>query len=571
MEKPIISFKNFGFQYRVQQEPTLHDINLDIYPGERILIAGPSGSGKSTLGNCLNGLIPFAYSGTVTGCLTVDGVDAPNSSIFELSNHIGTVLQDPDGQFIGLTVAEDIAFAPENACAEYSELHRRVDEAAALVDIEDHLGYAPHELSGGQKQRVSLAGVMIENVKILLFDEPLANLDPAAGQQTMELIDSIASRTGATVIIIEHRLEDVLWTRMDRVILIDDGTVQADMTPDELLSTDLLSAHGIREPLYVTALKLAGVKVTPGMKPSHMSTLTLTEEMKGLVRGMYRAWKEEPPVPDPEEVLTCAHVDFDYREGHTVLRDVNITVHKGEMMAIVGRNGAGKSTLAKLICGFEQQQKGSFTLYGKDLTPLTIRERAAHIGYVMQDPNQMISKPMIFDEVALGLQNSGLTDTEIRAKVEKTLKICGLYPFRNWPVSALSFGQKKRLTIADVLVMGPKIIILDEPTAGQDFKHYTDIMEFLKTLNRQGVTVLLITHDMHLMLEYTSRAVAFRRGGPAADCTGAEILCSDELVKETALKKTSLFALALACGISDPVAFTRCFIDLDRKERTRGC
>ena len=570
MEKPIISFKNFGFQYRAQQEPTLRDINLDIYPGERILIAGPSGSGKSTLGNCLNGLIPFAYSGTVTGSLTVDGVDAPNSSIFELSSHIGTVLPDPDGQLIGLTVAEDIAFAPENDCVEHDELHRRVDEAAKLVDIEDHLGYAPHELSGGQKQRVSLAGVMIEDVKILLFDEPLANLDPAAGQQTMELIDDIGSRTNTTVIIIEHRLEDVLWRHMDRVILIDDGTVQADMTPDELLSTDLLSMHGIREPLYVTALKLAGVKVTPEMRPSHMDTLLLTEDHKALVRGMYRAWKEEAQVPDPEVVLSCENVDFDYREGHPVLRDVSINIHKGEMIAVVGKNGAGKSTLAKLICGFEKQQKGTFTLYGKDLTPMTIRERAAYIGYVMQDPNQMISKPMIYDEVALGLQNSGLSEAEKHEKVEATLKICGLYPFRNWPVSALSFGQKKRLTIADVLVMGPKIIILDEPTAGQDFKHYTDIMEFLKTLNEQGVTVLLITHDMHLMLEYTARAIAFMRGGPAADSTGAEILCSDELVRQTHLKKTSLFSLALTCGIDDPVAFTRCFIDLDRKERSRG-
>ena len=261
MADPIISFKDFSFQYRAQKQPTLHHIDLDIYPGERVLIAGPSGSGKSTLASCINGLIPFSYPGECSGALTVDGVDAPHSSIFTLSQHVGTVLQDPDGQFIGLTVGEDIAFSLENDCVPQDEMKDTVKKVAGLVGVEGLLGLAPHELSGGQKQRVGLAGVMVDRVKILLFDEPLANLDPATGKGAMELIDEIQHKTDTTVVIIEHRLEDVLWRHVDRIILVNEGRILADTTPDQLLSGSLLRENGIREPLYLTALKYAGVSL----------------------------------------------------------------------------------------------------------------------------------------------------------------------------------------------------------------------------------------------------------------------------------------------------------------------
>ncbi len=504
--KPIISFRNFSFQYRAQKQPTLHDINLDIYPGERVLIAGPSGSGKSTLAACINGLNPFSYPGKCTGRLTVDGVDAPNSSLFELAGHVGTVLQDPDGQFIGLTVGEDIAFALENSCTPQDEMHEITRRAAELVGIENHLGYAPHELSGGQKQRVSLAGVMVDEVKILLFDEPLANLDPATGKQAIELIDEIQHKTDTTVLIIEHRLEDVLWRSVDRIVLVNEGTILADLRPDELLSGSLLAENGIREPLYVTALRYAGVDITPDKHPAHVDGLVLDDTDTQKLRDWFTARPRPAAQPEREPLLEVKGLSFGYQKGQQTLRDVSFSIGKGEMVSIVGRNGAGKSTLSKLICGFETPDAGGIFLNGKPLAEENIRRRARHIGYVMQNPNQMISKTMIYDEVALGLQRSGLTEEQIREKVEATLKVCGLYPFRNWPISALSFGQKKRVTIASVLVLQPELILLDEPTAGQDFRHYTDIMEFLRGLNEQGVTVVMITHDMHLMLEYTPRA-----------------------------------------------------------------
>ena len=568
---PIISFKNFSFQYRAQKKPTLQDINLDIYPGERVLIAGPSGSGKSTLAACINGLNPFSNPGECSGTLMVDGVDAPHSSIFDLAAHVGTVLQDPDGQFIGLTVGEDIAFSLENNCTPQPEMKEIVQHAAELVGIENHLGFAPHELSGGQKQRVSLAGVMVDDVKILLFDEPLANLDPATGKQAIELIDTIQQKTDTTVLIIEHRLEDVLWRNVDRIVLVNEGRILADMRPDDLLSGSLLAENGIREPLYLTAMRYAGIAVTPEKHPAHIDSVVLDKADTARLHSWFQAEPLPASKPAPEPLLEVRDLCFGYNKGQHTLQNVSFSIGKGEMVSIVGRNGAGKSTLSKLICGFENQDSGEIYLNGKDLKDENIRRRAKHIGYVMQNPNQMISKTMIYDEVAMALQDSGLTEEQILKKVDDTLKVCGLYPFRNWPVSALSFGQKKRVTIASVLVQDPELILLDEPTAGQDFRHYTDIMEFLQGLNTRGVTVVMITHDMHLMLEYTPRALVFCDGQLIADRSASAVLCDPELIERAALKETSLYTLANRCGIAPAEDFVERFIAADREVRAHGC
>lgn len=561
---PLIQFKNFSFQYRAQKAPTLHDINLSIYAGEKVLIIGPSGSGKSTLAHCINGLIPFNYKGKIEGSLKISGKETLEMDMFELSKVVGTVLQDPDGQFVGLTAGEDIAFSLENNAVPQGEMIPRVQAAADKVGVGVFLNHSPFDLSGGQKQRVSLAGVLIDRVKVLLFDEPLANLDPATGKQAIELIDDLMEDENA-VIIIEHRLEDVLHRKVDRVILMDEGRILADMPPDRLLCTGLLKTSGIREPLYLTALKYAGLTITESMRPGSMDTLRLSEEECAQVKNGFLKAEKSAKEKSTEPLLRVEGLSFKYDAENEALQDVSFSVLKGEMAAIAGTNGAGKSTLAKLICGFEKLKSGRVLLNGTDLAPLGIAKRAGHIGYVMQNPNQMISKTMIYDEVALGLQPLELAEGEMRQRVEETLKICGLYPFRNWPISALSFGQKKRVTIAAVLVMAPEIIILDEPTAGQDFRHYTDIMEFLRGLNRQGVTVLMITHDMHLMLEYATRALVFSGGRLIRDTTPAKALTDAGLIAQASLKETSLYALAQKVDAADETAFVQCFIDRDRE------
>ncbi len=566
MKEPIIKFENFSFQYDAQAEPTLKNINLKIYPGEKLLIAGPSGCGKSTLTHCMNGLIPFAYSGVSTGTLTIHGKETKNESIFEISKTIGTVLQDLDGQFIGLTVAEDIAFALENACVNQEDMKREVLQAARKVGIADHLEHAPDALSGGQKQRVSMAGVMVNQVEILLFDEPLANLDPATGKRAIEIIDQIQKETGAAVIIVEHRLEDVLWRDVDRIVLMKNGEIAAVQAPDELLSTNLLLENGIREPLYLTALKYAGMTITPKCKPHSIHSLTLSDEETAAVRDWYHSRKEKKKKDEPDILLRADGIDFTYENGFHALKGISAAAAKGELLAIVGTNGAGKSTFSKVICGFEKQQSGTLTFQGEDMMNYSIKERADRIGYVMQNPNQMISKTMIFDEVAFGLRQRQVPEDTVTAKVEEVLKICGLYPFRKWPVSALSFGQKKRVTIASILALDPQMIILDEPTAGQDYRHYTEIMEFLKELHNRGITVVMITHDMHLMLEYAQRAIVFSGGQVIADDTSANILTNPDIIKRANLKETSLYDLALLCGIEDPNVFVQHFIDYEEEE-----
>ena len=565
MNDPIIQFDHFSFQYDAQAEPTLRDVTLSIRKGEKVLICGPSGCGKSTLAHCINGLIPFSYNGTCSGSLRIDGRESRELGIFAISRTVGTVLQDTSAQFVGLTVAEDIAFALENDCVGEPELHDRVAKTAALVGLEGRLSHAPGELSGGQKQRVSLAGILVDDVDVLLFDEPLANLDPATGKAAIELIDEIGRQTGAAVIIIEHRLEDVLHRHIDRVVLMGEGRILADVSPDELLASTLLSENGIREPLYITALKYAGVNISADMRPDSIGHIALSEQDKAAVRDWFC---RVPPAPEREETpvqLEAKNIRFSYRNGHEALHDLSLAVREGEISAIVGTNGAGKTTFCKLLCGFETQQEGTLLFSGEDMAALSIKERAESIGYVMQDPNQMISQTMIYDEVALGLRTRKVPEDEIRPRVEEALKVCGLWPFRNWPVSALSFGQKKRVTIAAILVLRPKVILLDEPTAGQDYRHYTEIMEFLLDLNRRGITVLMVTHDMHLMLEYARRAIVFSDGQLIADAPCAEILTDGEIIRRASLKETSLYALAQRCGIEDGRAFVSRFIDYERE------
>ncbi len=567
---PIIEFKDYTFKYRSQVEPTLRHVNLTINAGEKVLIVGPSGSGKSTLAHCINGLVPFSFPGESTGSLTVSGKDPAKEGIFGMSKLVGTVLQDTDGQFIGLTVAEDIAFALENDCVPQEELFQRVDEVAETVDVKFLLDHAPTELSGGQKQRVSMAGVMIDDVDILLFDEPLANLDPATGKRAIDLIDKISKTTGKTVLIIEHRLEDALYRDVDRIVVVGEGEIVADMKPDELLCTDVLEKEGIREPLYITALKHAGCTVKPETMPQHIESMELAP-YRERVQGWFQKAELPPERQRTESMLEVEGLSFSYVPGKKVLQDINFRIEKGEMVSIVGKNGAGKSTLSNLICGFITPNSGKILLEGEDISGLSIKERGEVIGLVMQNPNQMISKPMIFDEVALGLAVRGVPEEEIKERVHETLKICGLYPFRNWPVSALSFGQKKRVTIASILVMNPRVLILDEPTAGQDFRHYTEIMEFLKDINeRLGITIIMITHDMHLMLEYTDRAIVIADGRLIADDAPARVLTDSQIADRAYLKETSLYELAVKCGISDASGFVERFIHFEREERANG-
>lgn len=568
MALPIIEFHDFGFRYKSQTEQTLHDVNLTIYQGEKVLILGPSGSGKSTLANCINGLIPFSYEGEISGSCKVAGIETKESSIFQLSKHVGTVQQDSDAQFVGLSVGEDIAFSLENDEVPRKDMLPMVLEAAKTVGMEDYLMEPPFNLSGGQKQKVALAGILHDHAEILLFDEPLAALDPAMGMTTVDLIDQIHKKENATVIIIEHRLEDVLYRHIDRIILVNEGTIQMDTTPDELLCSDVLKKNGIREPLYIAALKHAGIRFGKDEHLDNINELAI-DRYKEKIQQEMKAARPYVPAEKGEEILKAEHVDFAY-EKRQVLSDVSFTVCRGEKIAIIGKNGAGKSTMAKLLCGIIRPVSGSIMVQGVNYLPLTIKEIGRKIGYVMQNPNQMLVKDMIRDEVELALILNDFSREEIDRRVEKTLKMCDLYSMRNWPVSVLSYGQRKRVTIASILALEPEVIILDEPTAGQDYQRYSEIMGFLETLNREyHITILFITHDMHLAIEYTDRAIVFADGKCIADAPVFTVLSDEGLIEQANLKQTSLVLLAKQAGI-DPESYIRHFIEIEREERAHG-
>ena len=551
-----ISFNQFTFQYDAQAEATLKDISFDIVKGEKVLILGPSGSGKSTLAQCLNGIIPNIHKGQAQGQVRIDGKNIFKQSIYDKSQLVSTVLQDPDGQFIGLTVAEDLAFALENDCANQSEMKDKVALWAERLDLTSLLNHRPQDLSGGQKQRVSLAGVLIDESPILLFDEPLANLDPKSGQETIDLIDKIHKEVGATTIIIEHRLEDVLYRPVDRILLVNDGTLLFNGSPDELLSSTLLLENGIREPLYVTVLRQLGFDTRSAQNLSQLDALDLSDLV--LPDRVLKDKRDS----SSDSILKVEGLSVSYGDNPAIIEDMSFSLKKGERLAIVGKNGAGKSTLAKALCGFVPSQ-GKLTYKGQDISQDSIAERSERIGFVLQNPNQMISQTMIFDEVALGLRLRGIEETEVEERVHEVLKTCGLYSFRKWPISALSFGQKKRVTIASILVLKPEIIILDEPTAGQDYKTYTDIMNFLDSLQKQGHTIVMITHDMQLMLEYSDRCLVVVEGKIIADDNPVTILNQKDLLESANLKQTSLYTLGQKLS-SDPVEVTQYYIEKRR-------
>ena len=565
MTEPIIEFKDFSFKYNSQAEPTLKNINLKINKGEKILLAGPSGSGKSTIGRCLNGLIPNIDQGEVEGKCLVNGKDITSTSLFDFSFTTSTILQDADSQFIGLTVGEDIAFALENDCQPKDKMHQTVNQWANELKIKELLTQSPQSLSGGQKQIVALAGVLVDESPILLFDEPLANLDPASGLKTMAIIDKIQKELNATVIIIEHRVEEVLSQPIDRIILVNEGTIVADQPTNQLLHSHTLEKIGVREPLYLKALTAADVNLSSIKEVDQISTLPVSEKISDKLAAWTKQAKITKKEADNLPLLKLDHVGHQYSKNQLYpLKDVSTTINQGDFISIVGQNGAGKTTLCRTICGFISNE-GKITLKDQNLSDLSIKERAEKIGYVMQDPNQMISQKMIFDEIALGLRLRNVDEETIKQKVDQTLKICGLYPFRHWPISALSFGQKKRVTIAAILVLEPEIIILDEPTAGQDWKTYTEIMSFLKHLNTIGKTIIIITHDMHLMLEYTSRSLAFAKGKLIADTTPIELLTNQALIKEASLKRTSLYDLAKHYNLPDPNKFVQAYINFEQQ------
>ncbi len=556
---PAVTFKNVNFKYRVQSQATLHDVSFAFDYGEKIIIAGPSGSGKTTIGHLINGLIPQSFPGNLDGQILVNDQDVSKLDIFNLSFAVATVLQDTDAQFVGMTVAEDVSFLLENENIDHQTLLKKTNHWLTELNLQSVKNHHPQELSGGQKQRVSMAGVLSSDSKILLFDEPLANLDPAAGRAAIQLISQLQKKLNLTVIIIEHRLEEALKIQADKLVIVSRGKIIANDTPDRVLQSGVVSQVGLREPLYLTALKKAGFDLSLEKHLTDLSSLNQELVSKKISNWLNTQISVKKPNPG-QPILSIKNLFFSYPK-QSVFKDFNLDFYAGQITAIVGKNGSGKSTFSNLVTGFLKQDSGQIFFDGQSLDSLSVKERADKIGYVLQNPNQMISQNIVFDEVAYGLKLREVNPEEIKTRVRRVLKISGLDSMRHWPVSALSFGQKKRVTIASVLVLEPQILLLDEPTAGQDYLNYRSIMNFVASLNREHHTsIIVITHDMHLMLEYADRALALVDGKILADDRPAVLLSNLELLKEASLAPTSLYNLARFSQV-DPIKLSERLVE----------
>ncbi|MDC2816795.1 DUF3744 domain-containing protein [Leuconostoc suionicum] len=549
MVEPFIDFQHVTFKYHAQSEPTLHDVSFQIYPGEKVLIAGASGSGKTTLLRLLNGLIPQAYQGDITGELTINGKKILDQSLFDLSLQAGTVLQDSDAQFVGMTVAEDIAFSLENDNQPIKTVREKVAKWANRFGLGKRLALAPQSLSGGQKQRTAMAGVLVDEGDLLLFDEPLASLDPAAGAAAMALIDELQQERNMTVVVIEHRIEDVLRAHVDRVIVMAHGRIVANDTPTAIIQAGVLSANGLDEPLYIQLLRRAGVPVS---KIPHVADVEKVDASNFKDQIETLAEPVQTITHDDKQLLVQS-LTFAYDQQEPLFENLSTSIHEGEILGIVGKNGSGKTTLSHLLTGFLTPSEGDIQLDGRSLLNDSIKERADHIGYVLQNPNHMITKATVFDEVASGLRLRNVDEEQVTERVREMLQLVDLDGMRNWPISALSFGQKKRLTIAAVLVLKPEILILDEPTAGQDATHTSQLLSFLQNINiTNHTTIIIITHDMHLLANFVQRALVVVDGQILADTTPAELLANEALVDAASLRTTSIYRLAQRLSIVHP-------------------
>ena len=547
----VVKFTNFNFCYQNLADASLSNINLEIFAGEKILIAGRSGSGKSTLLHCINGIIPFSSFGEITGSMIIKGVANPNG-IIAISKKVGTILQDQDSQFIGLSVAEDVAFVLENNAESNETMNQIVQTCLTQVNMQDYSEHSPYELSGGQKQCISLAGILASSPDILLFDEPLANLDPLASANVVQLIEKLNRTEKKTIIIAEHRIEEILEARPDRIIVMEGGKIVFCGTPKEVLSSQILEQTGIRPPLYTQLLKVA----TPYLVKPEIDNLSQIKQLNPEAIQNIRNWTEQISLPEISaeqsvtEVLNINNISFSYSPGQEVLKNISFSLARGEIVSILGNNGAGKSSLSYVMSGILRPTAGSILLEGLDISQWTIKQRGAKIGLVMQNHNSMLVKASVKDEVALGLKNLKLAASLIEQKIEQVLRSCNLWGYRNWPTTSLSYGQKKRVTIASMLALDLKVLILDEPTAGQDLRTYHEFMQFLTSLAKSGIAIIVITHDLYLAMEYTSRSIVLAKGEKIADDKPSKVFANQEVLNKAHLKEISLSPLARHAGIA---------------------
>jgi len=515
---PPLRIERLSFRYRNRPQPALEDVSLRAEAGQVLLVAGASGCGKSTLIRCINGLIPRSYKGDLRGQVYLYSRSTQGMTLPQISQIVGTLLQDPEKQILGSRVENEVAFGLENLGQPREEILARVDEALRYLGLEHLRRRETFYLSGGEKQKVALAGVLAMRPSILVLDEPLANLDPASAAEALRLIRRLADE-GKTVIIVEHRVEDVLKIQPEKALFLEDGRVRY-----------FGDVEGFLQAVDYHQAKLPAPLIMAQARRASAPAQTWPDPRRDGRRG--------------EVLVRFENVSFAYDDGEPVLRDVSLDIHAGDVIALLGPNGAGKTTLVKQAIGLLKPTQGRVLVDGKDTREMTVAQAARHIGYVFQSPSHMLFAPTVRQELAFGPKNLGYDAETIAAGVRQAIRLVNLTGLEDYAPLALSFGQQKRVSIAAILAMRSPILVMDEPTAGQDYQNY---MTFMAAISEMPFSaILFITHDLDLAISYANRVVLMHAGQIVADGPPEQVLSQPELISRCRLLPTSLLEVNLA-------------------------
>jgi energy-coupling factor transporter ATP-binding protein EcfA2 len=541
-----VEFIDVSFMYEDAETPALENINLKVQPGEVVLLAGPSGAGKTTLCSCLNGLVPHFHNGVLKGQVLIKGRDTKRTRVGVLSSLVGLVFQDPESQLISPTVADEIAFGPENLAVPRDEIVRRVEEGLDVARLKGFEEREPYNLSGGEQQACAIAAIFAMYPEIYVMDEPTSNLDPLGTQRVLSMIVNVAKERGKTLLIAEHKLEEIL-PLVDRVVVMDRGRIVRDDTVEGALSKGDIEHVFVRPPLVCLAEKLQ-LNAQPLTAEQFYPALTQKYKLNGLtVDERPKAEKKDKGEP----VIEIRGLRHSYDGVNAALNGVNLTIYRGELVSVLGRNGSGKTTLVKHINGLLKPAEGSVIVLGQDTVQTTTAQLAKKVGFCFQNPNHQMITFVVKDELALGPKSLGLDKEEIEHRSLQALEFVGMAEQMEADVMALGKGQKQRLALASVLTMRPEILVIDEPTTGQDPQMTEDIFEIIRKLNEEGTTVLVITHKFDYAAAYTERAVILANGKIVYDGPMGPALADEELLRANSLAQPQVTQLAAKLAAQD--------------------
>ena len=532
----MISIENLTYYYPDSEDAALDNINLTVEEGEFILLLGPSGCGKSTLVQCLNGIIPKVAGGDLTGEIFINKKNVRDHKVYQLSTDVGLVFQNPDTQLFGLTVEEDVAFGPENLGIEREGIRARVKHSLETVGLKDLKDRFTFTLSGGEKQRTAIAGNLAMEPKILVLDEPTSDLDPAGTKEVFETLKHLNRDRKITIILIEHKIDEVMGLA-DRSVVMDKGRIILDGNTCDIFSRnlDVLEEIGIHLP------QLMGISSLLGVRPSYQEIVSGL----GSLDGSFKDLPATSHLARGPPQVAFENVEFGYHDGNQALKGVNLEIRRGEFVALIGPNGSGKTTLLSCLIGLNRPTVGRILIDGQDIRKRGVAEQAQVVGYLFQNPDYQLFTDSVHDEVAFGLKNRQSRPDDIEKRVDQALEMMELSVYRDRHPHSLSRGQRQRLAVASILSMEPGIIVLDEPTTGQDRGHLNKFLARMKMLNEAGKTIILISHDMGVVAEYASRTIVMKDGGILMDASTREVFSRPDILEEASIEP---HLLARACN-----------------------